>query len=293
MRALLTAFACIAAALFTAALAALPSFARIKLYLKDGSYQLVSEYEIQGDRLRYYSLERSTWEEIPLSLVDFEATEKAKAEEEAERQKELEKARELGRQRFERTGGAPVEIAPGVLLPPEEGAYADDQLRIIRMIQSPCEVVTDRKRAVLLLAVPFGKSRAVILLPGPKAAVRVLNAQPTFYVRGPIMDGSRVELLVLKSRKDAREVGRVEARGNQTQELHQTLPLEREELSPGLFRLKPVEPLDLGEYALGEILDGKLNLDVWDFAIDGAPARPRADEDAPPRIRRSEKPADD
>jgi hypothetical protein len=292
MRAPRTFIAWIVAAALAAFLAA-PSFAHIKLYLKDGSFQLVSEYEIEGDRLRFYSVERSAWEEIPLRLVDFEATEKARAEEEAGQQAELEKARELGRQRFERAGGAPVEVAPGVFLPPEEGAYADDELRVVRMIQSPCEVVTDRKRAVLLLAVPFGKSRAVVLLPGPKAAVRVLNAQPTFYVRGPIIDGSRVELLALKSRKDAREVGRVGARGKEQEEFHETLPLEREELSPGLFRLKPVEPLELGEYALGEIMDGKLNLDVWDFGIDGAPATPRLDEDAPPRIRRSEKPADD
>lgn len=267
--------------------------ARVKLYLKDGSYQLVREYEVVDDRVRYYSLERSVWEEIPLAMVDFAATEKAQAEEEAERKAEMERARELGRQRFERVGGEPVEVAPGVLLPPEEGAYADDGLRVIRMIQSASEVVVDRKRAALLIAVPFGKSRAVIALPGPKAAVRVLNFQPTFYVQGSIMDGNRVELLVLKPRKKAREVGRVEARGGRQEEHLETIALEREQLAPGLFRLKPVQQLELGEYALGEILDGKLNLDVWDFGIDGAPTAVETLGDAPPRIRRPEKPPED
>ena len=34
----------------------------IKLYLKDGGYHLVREYQVQSDRVRYYSVERSQWE---------------------------------------------------------------------------------------------------------------------------------------------------------------------------------------------------------------------------------------
>jgi hypothetical protein len=37
----------------------LPLRAAIKLYLKNGTFQLVKSYEVQGDRVRYYSLERS------------------------------------------------------------------------------------------------------------------------------------------------------------------------------------------------------------------------------------------
>ncbi len=48
--------------------------AEIKLYLKDGNYHIVREYEIRGSRVRFYSLERSAWEELPRQLVDFEAT---------------------------------------------------------------------------------------------------------------------------------------------------------------------------------------------------------------------------
>src|SRR6476661_5402841 len=54
--------------------------ANIKLYLKDGTFQLAREYKVDGDRVRYYSAERSEWEDIPLALIDLKRTEGEVAE---------------------------------------------------------------------------------------------------------------------------------------------------------------------------------------------------------------------
>src|SRR5580658_9606404 len=57
-------------------LLALSAFgATLRLYLKDGTYQLVREYKVLPDRVRYLSAERTgEWEEVPLELVDLNRT---------------------------------------------------------------------------------------------------------------------------------------------------------------------------------------------------------------------------
>jgi len=271
--------------------------AQTKLYLKDGSYQLVKSYEIQGDRVRYYSLERSAWEEVPRALVDFEATERVKHEEEAAHKKELEETRAVASERFERPEQKGFEVAPGINLPGEEGVFAFDGTRVIRMIQSSGEVVTDKKRAALLLALPgpLLKNRAYVVLPGAQAAVRVPSLQPSFYVQAADGLGAKLELVAAKTRKESRQVEKVEWRGGITKpaELRAAVPLERTQVAPGLYKLKPLQPLDPGEYALGELIQKKLNLELWDFGITGAPATASGEGETPPTIRRSDKPPED
>jgi hypothetical protein len=249
-----------------------------KLFLKDGTYQLVSSYEVHGDRVRYYSVERSAWEVIPLSLVDLEATKRAQEEAKAIQKKQLEEGRELDRQRFEKPVEAGFEIVPGVHLPQEEGVYTYDGARVIRLIQSSAEVVTDKKRAALVLAVPAPilKGRSIVVLPGPKAAVRLQQAQPTFYVQSSDGLGAKLELISLKVVKASRVVEKIEAGRagiGKPSELHAAVQLERTQLAPGLYCLKPLHPLDPGEYALGELVQQSLNLELWDFGLFETPSK--------------------
>ena len=273
------------------------SWAAIKLYLKDGTYQLVQSYEIVGKRVRYYSVERSEWEEMPVSLVDFAATQRAQSEEEESKEEELEEARALTARRFDSADGSGFEVAPGIFLPPDEGVYAFDGLRVVRMIQSSGEVVKDKKRAALLLALPgpFLKNRGYVVLPGKRSAIRILNMQPTFYVRSSDDLGKKLQIIALKSRKEAREVERLEWRGGVAtpEELRAVVPLERSEAAPGILKISPTKALELGEYALGELIQEQLNLELWDFGIEGAPVQLSPESESPPTIRRSDSPPQD
>ncbi len=261
-------------ALLLAALPAVlcPAEGAIKLFMKDGSYQLVKSYEVRGDRVRYYSVERSDWEEIPRSLVDFEATKHAQQEEEAGAKKHLQEAKELDKERLEKEAVTGFEVAPGIHLPGEKGVYAFDGARVMRLTQSSAEVVKDRKRAAILLALPAPvlKNRSLVVLPGARAAVRVSVAQPAFFIQAADGWGAKAELIPLKPVKESRVVEKIQAGigVGKSGEQRESVPLERSEVAPGLFKLRPVQPLARGEYALGELVQEKLNLELWDFGID-------------------------
>jgi hypothetical protein len=247
--------------------------AAIRLYLKDGSYQLVKSYEVQGDRVRYYSLERSEWEEVPVSMVDFDATKKGEAAQKELQKKQLEAARALDERHYNNIEPTGFEIAPGFRLPTSEGVYAFDGERVVPMVQSSGEVVKDKKRFALSLALPAPllKNRDLVVLDGAHAAVRFHATRPAFYVQFADMKPDSIMLMPVTEKKDLRIIEKVQSGigvGKSGEEREQ-IPLERREIKPGLILLHPLEPLAPGEYALGELLSQKLNLEVWDFGIDG------------------------
>ncbi|MBI4166424.1 MAG: hypothetical protein HY508_11885 [Acidobacteria bacterium] len=268
-----------------------------QLCFKDGTCQPVKSYEVQGDRVRYYSLDRSAWEEVPAGLVDFEATKRAKLEEESSHKEERDSARKLDHELFEKVENQGFEIAPGVRLPGDDGVFAYDGMRVIRLLQSSAEIVKDKKRAALTIAIPgpLLKSRAFVILQGERSPVRVMAIEPVFYVQSSDGLGANLALISLKARKDSRQVEKVEWRAGlgKPAELHESVPLQHTQIAPGLFKLTATQPLDPGEYALAELIQKKLNIEVWDFGVEGAPARVPTDFGEPPKIRRTEKPRED
>ena len=105
-----------------------------RLILKDGTYQMVRKYEIVGDRVRYISVERGgDWEELPVDLVDWDATRKWERDHaEPDRRRGLagdERGRGYRQRRGRRTRAEKArrpEVAKGLELPDEDGVFALD-----------------------------------------------------------------------------------------------------------------------------------------------------------------------
>lgn len=91
-----------------------------KLVMKDGSFHLIREYKIEGDRVRYYSVDEQQWEEMPEALVDWDATKKDAAEEAAHGDSIVKKVhvQEMGRLVQPLDIDASLEVAEGVFLLP-------------------------------------------------------------------------------------------------------------------------------------------------------------------------------
>jgi hypothetical protein len=245
-----------------------------KLMLKDGTFQLVREYRVEGDRVRYYSIEQSQWEEMPESLVDWDATKKVEVDESKHNTELVAKihAREAGRTAQALDIDASLEVAPGVFLPPGEGIFAFDGKSVAKIPQAPADVKFSKKQMLkqVLIPIPIVPSRHTVSLIGAHAKLRIVSAQTEFYMRTADGREPEIELLKAKIKDDERylenldELFKEQGTSGQT-----TLLMQRWLIAPGVYRFTLEQHMDPGEYALAEIVQGGgTNLYFWDFGLD-------------------------
>ncbi len=154
-----------------------------RLILKDGSYQSITQYEIKGERVRYYSAEREEWEDLPSSLVDWPATEQFEKDRAAA--PALPDAALIDKESAADKLNQP-QVAPGLHLPEFSGMFLLDnfkgQPQLVEVQQSEGEV--DRNKGSILRGAlnPDG-AKATIELQGEHAAVYAHVAVPSIYVK--------------------------------------------------------------------------------------------------------------
>jgi hypothetical protein len=261
-----------------------------KLVLKDGTFQLVRSYEKNGDRVKYFSLERGGWEEIPASLVDWDATAKA---EKATTAADDALAAKIHKQEEERKidttldVDASLQVGGGTFLPPGEGMFAVEGKSVIPIPQVGTAVKTDRKNQLkrVLSPLPIIPGKKNIELEGKRATLRINSANPEFYLRELTTEdeqesglertsrqsttGPDVELLKATVKGNKRIIESVRSlMGEQVGLENHTISIQQWEVAKRVYRYTLGEPLPPGEYVLAELLPGGLNLFVWDFGVD-------------------------
>jgi hypothetical protein len=245
-----------------------------KLILTDGTFQLAREYTVEGDRVRYWSVERSQWEEIPSSLVNWDATHKAEAEQ-ASQDAEL-KAKIHASQVAQLTKDIDVdrsmEIKPGLFLPDAVGFYALDRNKTIREMKQSTAVIkmsTGREVEKILSGVSLIPSKKTMEIPGEHAAMRLNTPEPEFFMRPADSREPRFRLLRTEIKGGHRVIDDVSIHFT-GQETHKTNDIEIQTWTPatGLFRYTVDQRLEPGEYVFVEMTDDGINGYVWDFGID-------------------------
>jgi hypothetical protein len=245
-----------------------------KLILTDGSFQIVREYQRQGDRVRYYSVERSDWEEIPASLVDWPATQKAEADVIARDQELTQKikASELAARTAGINSDRSLEVRPGVILPDDAGLYLLDGKKVYTLEQDLAVSRINKGREVARIAtgVPLIPSKHIIELPGKSAKLRIQTNEPEFYFRPVDGRDAHLALLRLDVNADKREVEKMSTNiANISSYKNQQISLLSWDAARGVTRLTVDEKLEPGEYAIVENRpDGEVDLYLWDFGVD-------------------------
>lgn len=263
-----------------------------KLILKDGTYQIIREYERNGDRVRYFSEERGDWEEIPASMVDWDATAKDEAASEkafAALADKVHKQEEARRMDNVADIDASLPVGEGAFLPSAEGLFMVEGKSVRLLEQVGAQDKRDKLRTVeqILSPVPIVPGKRTVVIQGAHATLRLRSTTPEFYLREPPPDPDRVSPIQKSSRPgetgpdvvlvrakvvhNGRELESIRTLfGEKLSSSRNEIGIQRWEVAPSVYRFTLSEALSPGEYALAEVLPDGLNYYVWDFGVDGS-----------------------
>lgn len=238
--------------------------ANLKLYLKDGTFHVVREYKVDQDRVRFYSVERSQWEEIPLELVDLKRTQtEASAREEQIKQEA---------QTITEEDNARRALQKEVLrIPQDPGVYWVDSTQTHTIKAADSTVKTNKGRTALRimtgmpqmingkgdLEIEGAHSLNVFTDPQQEFYIQVAETEPFGIIKLTPKTGVRIaENLTFNSmtKEVAEEINSIDI-------------IIQEMAKGGLYKIWAEKPLPPGEYAVVEYTLGKMNMQIWDFEI--------------------------
>jgi hypothetical protein len=251
-------------ALFVVVLAAFA--ANIKLYLKDGGFQLVREYKVEADRVRFYSVDRSQWEEVPLDLVDLKRTES----EVAERQTQLTEENKAVAEEEQARREIRAEVAK---IPRDPGVYyvEDNAVKPIKAAESKMHNHKGRTVLQVLSPIPAVPGKSTLELDGLHSQNVLTNPEQEFYIQLSAEESfGIIKLTPEHGIRLVENITIVQVTKEIIEEPIEVQVFRKQMTQDGLYKLWPMKPMDPGEYAVVEYTPGKTNMQVWDFAVKAA-----------------------
>jgi len=276
-----------------------------RLIMKNGDFQVVTKWEKKGERLRYFSVERNEWEEVPNAMVDWSATDKWNGENTVKvaaadepKLHEPDKDNDIDEDVALEVEGVKLPIGGGVFtLERTSASQPAGEAKIIELAQNGGSINAHRGKNILrsvIIPIPSGQ-RESVELEGVQSVVRLHSPQPVFYIKveantseEPSNDDSiamkgnkkeptqqelllsrfRIVRMTVKNGKRTVAELKVSLKGNVSQQ--QTFAESHAiSLEKGWIKLWPEKPLEAGEYAIVEMLGAKeMNLYVWDFRVE-------------------------
>jgi hypothetical protein len=173
-----------------------------RLILKDGSYQVVRRYEIVGGRVRYISVERGgDWEELPVELVDWEATRKWERDHAAGQTDEavspaMKEAAELDKEEADERADEQArrpEVAKGLQLPDEDSVFALDRYEgnpeLVELLPVDLALNAKNRHGISTLN-PLAGAKSSLELEGQHAKVHLHVSAPAIYLSLGVTDNA-------------------------------------------------------------------------------------------------------
>jgi len=237
--------------------------ANTRLYLKDGDYQLVREYKVEGDRVRFLSTDRADWEEIPLEIVDLKRTEKEASEKAAVLSERIaiEKAED---------DAILADKKQVASVPDKPGVYFADGANLVPLTEADALRKDSNTQKILqaIAPAPIIAGKATIFIEGKASKTRLTNTAPEFFFR--LVKQERLALVRLDVKKNDRVVENVTIMpgADEIFEEQKQVPVFKKQYQSDLYKVWPEQPLEPGEYAMIEYTDGQIQVRAWDFAVD-------------------------
>ena len=271
-------------------LALLPAQVHTKrLILKDGSYQPILEYKIEGDRVRYKSAERYEWEYIPNELIDWDATNKFNTNpvKNDNSRDARNRAEEAAAEDAKSEAEAPT-VAPHLRLPDSSlgGVYLLDEFHgrpeLVEIVQNGTDINKNAGKNALRATVnPIAVRHQSFELKGAHARVQSHATTPVIFICLESSDTKSINLsdqyhlvrVASDEPKNTRSVGTLNVKiTGKTSQTQKFLPANVAKVNEGAWvKLESNQPLDPGEYAVVEMLGpGEMNMYVWDFGVNSA-----------------------